>query len=257
MWMQFVCKFLLSLGVVFFAAGNSFAKTKEILKKETANKDAVKKDAAKKESVQKETTKKEDLTELNAVIKKYRSAQLVKMNVVKTVKSELMGKETKFNGFIYYAEGKFRWDNDTPEKTQLIFDGQTIWNVQHPPAELGGPLQVAKSKIDKNTKKQILVSTLISTPNVSENFKIKNKNKEKTKDNGVVTTFELSPKSSELGISNLKLKTTDKKAISEISYKDDVGNVTTIQFQNIEFSKKAQSNLFKYVPPKGAQVTNI
>ncbi len=245
--MQFACKFLASLGLIFFVAGNSFAVKKELTKKETL----------KKEAVKNKTTKKEDLTELNAVIKKYRNAQLVKMNVTKIVKSELLGKETKFNGFIYYAAGKFRWDNDTPEKTQLIFDGQTIWNVQYPPAEIGGPLQVAKSKIDKNTKKQILVSTLISTPNVSDNFKVKNKNKEKTKDNGVVTVFELSPKSSELGISDLKLRTTDKKSISEISYKDDVGNSTTIQFQNIEFSKKAQSNLFKYIPPKGAQVTNL
>lgn len=199
--------------------------------------------------------KKSDTAVLNDILKKYRTAALVKMSVTKTVKSELMGKETKFKGLIYFMSGKFRWDNETPEKTQLIFDGQTIWNVQHPPAELPGPLQVAKTKLDKQTKKQILVSTLISAVDISENFKIKTVAGSGEKD--AATQYTLEPKTKELGVSDLKLKAGVKKVINEISYKDDVGNTTTIQFENVEFMKSPQKDLFKYSPPKDAQVTNL
>lgn len=192
------------------------------------------------------------LPSLNEIVKKYRNANLVSMKVNKVVKSELLGKETQYKGHMFLSRGKFRWDNDVPEKTQLIFNGSTIWNIQYPPKELPGPLQIAKSKVDKNTKKQILISTLLSAQGIDENFKIKDT---KAQDGG--TLFELEPKGKDLGITQLKIKTNSKKNIVEINYKDDVGNHTSLKFDDIEFSKKSQNKLFEYVPPKGAQVTNL
>jgi len=189
---------------------------------------------------------------LSDIVKKYRTTNFVKMKVAKIVKSELLSKETQYKGQMFLSKGKFRWDNDVPEKTQLIFDGTTIWNVQYPPPELPGALQIAKSKVDKNTKKQILISTLLSANGINENFKIKS-----TKPEGPNFIFELEPKSKDLGVTSLKIKASDKKSILEINYKDDVGNQTSLQFSDIEFLNKTQNKVFEYIPPKGAQVTHL
>src|SRR5207253_7014099 len=94
---------------------------------------------------------------LKEVTKKYRNSKLVKIETEKKVTSELLGKTTTYQGMIYLAQGKFRWENETPEQSLLLFDGEIIWNVQYPPKDLGGQVQVAKAKLDKNTKSQILI----------------------------------------------------------------------------------------------------
>lgn len=234
MQLKFKTAFILLLSFVLLGTRVSFAKKQAQVKKKAATVTAKKNTTA---------------PNLNEIVKKYRNTNLVKMKVTKVVKSELLGKETLYKGQMFLSHGKFRWDNDVPEKTQLIFDGITIWNVQHPPKELPGPLQIAKAKVDKNTKKQILISTLLSTNGINENFKVKPANSE-----GV---FELEPKGKDLGVTALKIKTNGKKDIVEINYKDDVGNQTSLKFDDVEFSKKTENKLFEYTPPKGAQVTHL
>ncbi|MNJ91135.1 lipoprotein chaperone [compost metagenome] len=192
-------------------------------------------------------------TALNAVTKKYRSAKMVEMNVDKTIKSELLGKETLYKGKIFLSGGKFRWENTTPEETLLIFDGSTIWSVQIPPKEFGGPVQVARGKVDKKTKSQILISALLGNEPIEKNFKVL-----KEKKSGDVTTVEVAPQGNDLTIKtlNLVLNTKDK-ALAEVSYLDDVGNLTTMKFSGIKFLKKEDKKLFKYQPPKDAQVSDL
>ncbi len=231
--------------VLFFGSLQIFAKKTDAPKNAKTNS----KVDSKKKSNQEPVNHQSSLAE---VVKKYRNSNFVKMQVTKIVKSDLLGKETQYKGQMFLSRGKFRWDNDVPEKTQLIFNGSTIWNIQFPPKELPGPLQIAKSKVDKNTKKQILISTLLSANGIDENFKVKS-----TKVQNAETLYELEPKGKDLGITQLKIKTNNKKSIIEINYKDDVGNQTSLKFDDIEFSKKSQNKLFDYVPPKGAQVTNL
>jgi outer membrane lipoprotein-sorting protein len=188
---------------------------------------------------------------LDEVVSKYRNSKLVSMDVVKTVKSKVLSKETKFVGKIYLSQSKFRWDTETPEKTQIIFDGKTIWNVQHPSAELPGPIQVAKSKLDKNTKKQILLATLLGTSEVKKNFKVLKTDVQKDE-----KLYFLEPKGSDLQVRDLVIHIANKK-ISAISFKDDIGNQTDMNFKNVEFSKKEKAKLFNYAPPKDAQVITL
>lgn len=191
------------------------------------------------------------VSSLDEVVSKYRNSKIVSMDVVKTVKSKVLSKETKFVGKIYLSKTKFRWDTETPEKTQIIFDGKTVWNVQHPAVELPGPIQVVKSKVDKNTKKQILLVTLLGTSEVKKNFKVLKT--EVQKDEKI---FFLEPKDSELQVKDLVIHIANKR-ISAVSYKDDIGNQTAMDFKNIEFGKKQKSKLFNYTPPKDAQVITL
>lgn len=190
---------------------------------------------------------------LQQVTKKYRDSKLVEMTVDKVVKSELLGKETKYSGKIYLGSGKFRWENTTPEKSLLVFDGKTIWSEQTPPKELGGPVQVAKGKVDKKTRSHILITTLLGS-DVEKSFKINKEDKD-----GELLKLSVSPKTEDLTIQSLQLVLNPKEGtLKEVSYKDDIGNLTTLSFSKISFApKKVKKNLFKYQPPKGAQVTDL
>jgi outer membrane lipoprotein carrier protein len=189
---------------------------------------------------------------LKAFGKNYRSAKLVEMAVDKTVKSELLGKETKYSGKIFMANGKFRGENTTPEETLLVFDGTTIWSVQTPPKEFGGPVQVGKGKVDKKTRSQLLISTLLGE-DLEKSFKVLKEEKV-----GADSKIEIEPKGDGLTVKTLSLLIDTKKSeLKELSYKDDIGNLTTISFSKIQFKQKANNKLFKYQPPKDAQVTNL
>lgn len=227
-------KIILGLPLVFGLFGStSFAKSVKANPKKTA----------------------EEFSALRAVSKKYQNAGLVEMNVEKLVKSELMGKETKYIGKIALSSGLFRWENTQPEKTLLVFDGQNIWNEQTSSPDFPGETQVARARVDKKNKSKILISSLMGKTSIFENFKVLKE--EKAVD---VYTYTIQPKANDLNINQLKLTLSAKdKKVVEISYQDDVGNMTSMKFSGIEFKKKTGSskNLFKYTPPKGAQVTNI
>lgn len=190
---------------------------------------------------------------LNAVAKKYRETKMVEMVAEKTIKSDLLGKETVYKGFISLAGGKFRWENTTPEETLLVFDGTNIWSVQIPPKEFGGAVQVAHGKVDKKTKSQILISSLLGKEPVSKNFKVLKE--EKT---GDIVKVQVAPQGSDLTVKTLDLVIDAKeKTLTQISYLDDVNNLTTMKFSKIQFLKKEDKKRFQYQPPKGAQESKL
>lgn len=188
---------------------------------------------------------------LLGVVGKYGSAQLVSMKVNKTIKSELMDKETSYEGQVFLSGEKFRLDTEKPEKALILFDGAVIWNVQYPPKDLGGPVQVLKSKVNKQNKSQILLSALMDRKSLKRNFQV-------VKDSKDHTEVTIKPLTSDLTVSSIDLKLDQhKKILREISYKDDVGNLTTMRFSDVHFANKLPKDLFKYTPPKDAQVTNL
>lgn len=193
-----------------------------------------------------------DNTDLQRISQKYKNAKLVEMDVEKTVTSSLLGRETKHAGKIYLSHGKFRWENESPEKSLLLFDGSTIWSEQIPPVELGGPVQVARGKVDKKNRSHILVSSLLGA-DVQGNFDVMSE-----KVAGDLTTLQLKPKTDDLTIQSvIVLVDTKAKTLNEIRYEDEVGNETKIKLSNIQFLNKEKRKLFQYQPPKGAQVTDL
>lgn len=190
---------------------------------------------------------------LETVFSKYQGASLVKMDVKKKVKSELMGKTQIFDGQIFISQKLFRWDVQTPEKSLIVFDGKSIWNVQYPPAEFKSPPNIAKMKLDQKSGKQILIATLLNKSSLNKNFKILSAKAI----NGSVD-YSLEPKTTDLSIKNLNVKVdSKKKQIQKISYVDDLGNLTEIEISKTTFLKKSNPQLFRFSPPKGAAVTHL
>lgn len=186
-------------------------------------------------------------------LKKYQISKMVSMKVEKTVVSEILSKETVYSGQIQLSSGKFRWENETPEKTLLLFDGKTLFNVQYPSKEFKGNVQVAKSEINEKAKKQILISSLLSPGSTKSNFKVLSEKK-----TAALTEFQVRPETDDLQIKELTISINEKtKQIQGISYKDDVGNLTKMAFSEIKFEAKSDPKLFQYKIPKDAQVTNL
>jgi outer membrane lipoprotein carrier protein len=194
-----------------------------------------------------------DLTILNQTTAKYRKAKMIQMSVLKTVKSDLTGKETNYKGTIYLSSGLFRMVNTEPEKSLLVFDGSTIWNEQPPSPDFPGPVQVTKSRLAGKNKSQALFATLLTKDPLTKSFKILSSKKQADQ-----TVYEASPLTSELTIKSLTLKISNpSKQVSEISYKDDIGNLTVMKFTDPQFKNSLDKKLFQYKPPKGAQVNEI
>ena len=116
-------------------------------------------------------------TLFDQTIQKYQKSKMVSMKVEKTVISEILSKETTYSGQIQLSNGKFRWQNETPEKTLLLFDGKNLFSVQYPSKEFKSGLQVAISKIDEKGKKQILIASLLSPNSAKSKFKVLNEKK--------------------------------------------------------------------------------
>lgn len=194
-----------------------------------------------------------DLTILKQATAKYRSAKLVQMNVEKIVKSELTNKESIYKGKIYLSSGLFRLVHTEPEKSLLVYDGSTVWNEQPPSPDFPGPVQVTKTKMAGKDKSQTLFATLLTKDPVTKNFKIISAKKEDGK-----SIYEAEPLTSDLAVKTLTVKIDSKsKQVSEISYKDDLGNLTVMKFSDPQFKNSLDKKLFTYKPPKGAQVTEI
>ncbi len=184
---------------------------------------------------------------------KYRNSKLVEIPLQKTVKSDLTGKETKYSGTIFLSSGLFRMENKEPDKSLLVFDGSTVWSEQAASADFPGPPQVTKAKLDKNGKAQVLFATLLTKDPVTKHFKILKETLP-----GDFAVYEASPLSKEINVKLLTIKISKKtKYVTEISYQDDIGNLTTMKLGEPIFKKSFDKKLFHYMPPKGAPVTEL
>lgn len=192
-------------------------------------------------------------TLLQETTAKYRSTGVVELNVEKTLKTELNPQGQKNTGTIYLSAGLFRIENTEPDKSTLVFDGKFIWNEQPPAPDFPGPVLVSKAKVDKHNTSQIALATLLTKEPITKKFKIL-----KSAAEGDVTIFETEPLQKDSNIQSLILKIiTSKKEVSLISYKDEIGNTTEMNFTKTKFLQKKNAKLFKYQPPKGAQVTEL
>lgn len=183
-----------------------------------------------------------------------RSPKIMKLQVEKTVVSELLGKTTSSTGEIIFGQGKFRWETMKPEKSLVVFDGKTFWTLQEPPKELGGPAQVTRSRIDGKARDQILIK-LLSGGKLSSKFKVDDAVPVAGKKDVVIHLSPLKPDPNVKAFS--VLLTGQPERLEEIRYTDEVGNQTTIRILDSTTVKKPAADLFKFEAPKGAEVSDL
>lgn len=173
------------------------------------------------------------------------------MDLQKTVISSLLGKEKVYEGKVDIGGPLFRLENIKPDQSLIVFDGKNLWSVQFAPG--GGSQQVARAKIDKKNQSQILVATLLSNKPIQDQVSV-----ESSSVTDELVRYQTQPKNASWGIQDLNFTINRKTlVVTEIEYKDDLGNETKMVFSNVKFQKKIEKSVFKYSPPKGAQVIDL
>jgi outer membrane lipoprotein-sorting protein len=186
--------------------------------------------------------------DLESLLTKYRQSKAIKAKVTKTVVQELMGTKNESQGLFYFSKGKLRLDIESPEKSTLVYDGQSIW---HESRLDDSEIQVSKFKAGDLKKSDSLLASLFERKDILKNFKVLTSD-----DSDGKNAFTFEPKDkSKTEIRWLEL-VTNKSELLRIAYKDDRENKVSFDF--LEVSRQAvPAKMFMYKPPKGAQVTRF
>lgn len=197
------------------------------------------------------TTK--DAKMFNTAFSLFKGKNVAKVGVDKTVKMEVLDKTIESSGAITTGGRKIRWETETPEKSLILFDGKTLWTIQYPSEDLGGPVQVMKSKLDEKAKGQLLVRLMTSKDAPSKSFDVL---KRTEADGGI--RWDLKPKKEDATVKDFAVTVdASKKYLREIEYRDEIGNKTVLKFGRPEKVKDPGKKLFEAEIPKGAQVTDL
>lgn len=191
---------------------------------------------------------KNELKNLDQATAFARSAKVVRLDVEKSVVSELLGKETKSEGVVNVRKNRFRWEVDGAEKSTLVYDGAVLWIATYPPKGFDEAVQVTKTKINRKSDDQVLFRLLTGDLVPSKSFTLVSRKTE----NGI-TSFVLKGKSEDSGVKDLTVRLRGE-TLSGLSYRDDVENLTDLNIKKIENVKAPAKNLFKFEIPKGAEV---
>jgi outer membrane lipoprotein-sorting protein len=188
---------------------------------------------------------------LTQVISEYRNSGMVKMAVKKTTKYAELETTKVEEGTIYISKGKLRWEAQGQEKSLIVFDGQDLWNVEYPPAEMKSPVQVIKTAFNSKSKNQAVLSLFVGKKPVTQNFKV-----EALPATGDLIKYKLEPKEASLSVKDLIVEIdAKKKIVKSLAYADDLKNETSLSFDQVTTTKSGDARLFQFSPPKGAEVT--
>lgn len=196
----------------------------------------------------------ETISALEETFKKFKDSASFDLKVTKVTKL-VFGEGKTYKGQIEVKGDRFRWENNEPTKSLMVFDGSILWNQESPPPGIKAPPLVTKKKLDKLGTDQPLFALLRRKQALSEQFKFE---EVQPKEKSAYKFFKLIPKGREWSVKNL-VATIDpvKKSLLGLRYEDDIGNQTFLQFSKVRLGSKIEDARFKYQPPAGAEVTEL
>lgn len=192
--------------------------------------------------------------DLGEVEKRYAAAKSVKMDVKKSLILSVLERTDVYDGqFFLSGKEKLRLEFEKPVKSVAVLNGKDFWVIEYPPADVEDKVRVLKSTLGEKSQSQVLVTSLMGRGRILDHFKIESKKK---KDGKLV--FGMKPSGPATEITSLELTVNEAdKLIAEISYEDELENKTKFEFSGIEFDTDVPEKLFKYSPPKGAEISQL
>ncbi|MBY0384037.1 outer-membrane lipoprotein carrier protein LolA [bacterium] len=193
---------------------------------------------------------------LKKVDGKYLAAKTVTMNVNKTDKTAALEQTKSSEGTLKMKKGKFRLELESAdaskEKSMIIVDGKNLWYVTPPLKDVkNSKTQVVKTNlVDKKNKTQSLLRVL-TEGGVFRFFEV---TKSVEQEDMVIYFLKPSKPSPEMQKAQM-LVDKNKQVIAQLKYWDALENETTYQFTSVTFDQSLKEDLFKYAPPKDAQVS--
>lgn len=137
--------------------------------------------------------------------------------------------------------GKFRWDYNKPYVQQIVGDGEKVWLFD---PELNQVTVRALSKALGSSPAALLAGS----KEMEKNFSLKDEGRQDDLEWVLAT-----PKDKESGFEQVFLGFKND-VLQEMELHDSFGHMTIIEFSKLERNPKLAQQLFKFVPPAGADV---
>jgi chaperone LolA len=195
---------------------------------------------------------------LKKVDSKYITAKTVTMAVNKTDKLSALEQTKSSEGSLQMKKGLLRMDltssESDKEKSLVVVDGKNLWLVSPPVKDAkNSKTQVAKTKLANKKAKSHLLLQILTDGGVFRFFQV-----DKSVEQDDMVVYFLKPEKSMQEIQKAQvLVDKTKQVIAQFKYWDAMENETIYQFTNVEFDKSIKDSVFKYTPPKDAQVSEF
>lgn len=142
----------------------------------------------------------------------------------------------------FQRPGRFRWSYDKPYEQLIVGDAEKVWFYD--------------KDLNQVTVKQ-LGEALGSTPaallsgnnEIEKNFVLAEIGKQ-----GELEWLEATPKAKESTFERLRLGFDRNAMLEAMELKDHFGQTTVLKFSRLERNPRLPIELFKFIPPKGADV---
>lgn len=200
-------------------------------------------------------TKSQKKDTVTQVDEKYSRAKTIKANVTKTLRLEMLEQTRENQGTLEIKKpGQFRIEFKGQEHTMAVSDSKTVWLVTFPTdPDFDNTVRVMKTQNTQRLQAQSLLGFLLGKGGFLKDFSRKSEKQE-----GDLLRVALIPKKNKSEVKDLELVISHSRLeITEISYKDELQNKTTINLSDTEFDLKISTERFKYNLPEKAEVTDI
>ena len=193
------------------------------------------------------------VSEIERSLKSLRQKSGAALRLKKRTTNTLLGREKKSEGRLYYKQGKLRLELKAPEDTLVIMDGKTLWLVTVLGEELGGKTMVTKTSARSFKKASTIMAALIENQKLLKEFNLQSRQVK-----GEEVQLSFLPKNKEGEIQSLDLWLNPQaERLLKVVYTDDKENEVEFELGVPEVIESDSTKLFSYVPPKGAEVTEI
>ena len=136
--------------------------------------------------------------------------------------------------------GKFRWDYSKPDKQLVISNGKKIWIYDE-------DLEQVTIKTLAGTIGQTPARVLSGIGSLDKNFKISDQGSENN-----IHWVRLVPKKKDSQFKMIRLGFA--KSLKVMELKDNIGQMTRIEFKNLTLNPSVTASLFTFKIPKGVDV---
>jgi outer membrane lipoprotein carrier protein len=137
--------------------------------------------------------------------------------------------------------GRFRWEYDKPYEQTIVGDGAKLWIYDK---DLN---QVTVRKLDRALGSSP-AALLAGSNEIERNYTLTNLGNQEGLD-----WLEAVPKTKDTAFERIRLGFS-KKGLEAMELHDQFGQVTVIKFADVERNLKLPPEIFKFAPPKGADV---
>jgi outer membrane lipoprotein carrier protein len=143
--------------------------------------------------------------------------------------------------FAFSRPGKFRWTYEKPHMQVLVADGAKLW-IHDPDLN-----QVTVKRID-NAISSTPAALLAGRDDITKLFTLRDAGAA----NGL-NWVEASPKAQDTGFERVRLGLSGK-SLAAMELYDQLGGHTMLRFTDLKANAAVAPDLFKFTPPKGADV---